>query len=154
MEKDTAVLGLGNPLMSDEGVGSLIIEQFLADRERYPSVDFIDVGTGGMSILHYISGRHKAIIVDCAYMGAEPGTIKRFRPDEVESVKKLAQQSLHEADVLKIIEIAKQLDLAPQQIIIFGIEPECVKPGQELSETLAAKIDDYIAALSQELLQN
>ena len=151
MTKDTVVLGLGNRLMSDEGVGSLIIERFLAEADRYPSVDFIDAGTGGMSILHYIAGRDKVLIVDCACMGTPPGTLKRFRPDEVKSVKKLTHQSLHEADVLKIIELAEKLGFAPQQIIIFGIEPECVKPGQKLTETLTARINDYITALSQEL---
>jgi len=151
MKKDTVVLGLGNRLMSDEGIGTLIVERFLTEAEKYPSVEFINLGTRGVSILHYIDSRRKVIMVDCAYMGTQPGTIKRFRPDEVKSVKKLAHQSLHEIDALKIIELARKLNLAPQQIVIYGIEPEHVKPGQQLSETLTKKMDDYITALSQEL---
>ena len=151
MKKDTVVLGIGNPLMSDEGVGSLIIERLLAECDKYPSVDFIDAGTRGISILHYISGRQKAIIIDCAYMGTPPGTLKKFRPDEVKSVKNPEHRSLHEADILKVIEMAKKLKLAPAEIVILGIEPECVKPGQQLSETLTTKMDDYLTALSQEL---
>jgi len=151
MKKDVVVLGLGNPLMSDEGVGCHIIEQFLAQSEKYPSVDFIDAGTSGIAILHYLANRRKAILVDCAYMGAKAGTIKRFTPDEVNSTKKLAHESLHQVDVLKIIDLAKQLNQCPQQLIIFGIEPESIKPESQLSKTVTAKIDYYIAAISKDL---
>jgi len=151
MKKDTLVLGLGNPLMSDEAIGYILINQFIAQSDKYPSVEFIDAGTGGISILHLIAGRKKAVLIDCAYMGTAPGTIKKFRPDEVESLKKLAHHSLHESDMLKVIELAKQLDYCPQQVIILGIQPERVGVGQKLSETLSAKMNDYIAAISQEL---
>lgn len=148
---DIVVLGLGNPLMSDEGVGVAILERFLARAEEYPSVDFVDAGTGGMSILHLIANRRKAVLIDCAYMGAEAGTIKRFEPDEVRSVKELAHQSLHEADILKIISLSEELGQRPRSIVIFGIEPEAIKPGQALSETVAARMDEYMAAVAREL---
>lgn len=151
MKKDIVVLGLGNSLMSDEGIGPAIVEWFYEHAEDYPLIDFIDAGTGGMSILHLFANRRKAIFIDCAYMGTKAGTIRKFEPTDVNSVKKLTHQSLHEADILKIISLSKKLDQQPQSIVIFGIEPESVKPGQALSETLAAKMDDYIAAVSQEL---
>lgn len=137
--------------MSDEGVGTSIIERFLAQSSEYPSVDFIDAGTGGMSILHLIAGRQKAIFIDCAYMGTTAGTIKKFKPDEVISVKKLAHQSLHEADVLKVIDLAEHLNQSPQRIVIFGIEPESTDPSDKLSETVESKMNDFVAAISEEL---
>ena len=151
VKNDVIVLGLGNPLMSDEGIGCLLVEYFLRQSDKFPNVEFLDAGTGGMSLLHLIAERKKVILIDCAYMGTPPGSIKRFTPDEVKSVKALAHQSLHETDILKILGLAKQLKQHPQKVIIFGIEPENIKPGQVLSETLAARIDDYIAVVSQEL---
>ena len=151
MKKTIAVLGLGNPLMADEGIGCRIIELFLTQADKYPAVDFIDAGTGGMTVLHLIAGRCKVIIVDCAYMGTKPGTIKRFTPEDVKSIKKLAHQSLHESDILKVLALAKQLEQYPQEVVIFGIEPEKIEPGQELSEILAKKLDDYITVISEEL---
>jgi hydrogenase maturation protease len=145
------VLGIGNPLMSDEGVGIAIIEWFSAHREKFPDVDFIDAGTGGMSILHLIEGRRKVIIVDCAFMGTEPGAIRKFVPDEVRSVKKLAHQSLHEADILKIIDLAGQLGTCPQEIVFYGIEPETIELNQQLSKTITANMDNYISTISEEL---
>lgn len=151
MRKDTAVLGLGNPLMADEGIGCLIVQQLLTQADKYPNVDFIDVGTGGISILHLIANRHKVILVDCAYMGEKQGTMKKFRPEDVKSIKKLAHQSLHEADIIKILALAKHLKQYPEQVIIFGIEPEKIEPGQNLSKTLKEKLDDYVAEISEEL---
>ena len=108
-KKDIIVLGLGNPLMADEGIGTVIAEKLEAYQEQYPDVEFMDAGTGGMQLLHYIAGRKKAVIVDCAFMGEQPGSIKRFTVDEVTTVKKLAHLSLHEVDILRVIELSKQL---------------------------------------------
>jgi hydrogenase maturation protease len=153
VKKKILVLGLGNPLMADEGIGCRIIERFLTQVDKYPDIDFIDAGTGGMSLLHLIADRRKVILIDCAYMGTKPGTIKRFTPNDVKSIKKLAHQSLHEVDILKVLDLSRQLGQYPDEIIIFGIEPEEIKPKQKLSEILAKKLDDYTAAVSKELSQ-
>jgi len=151
MRNETVVLGLGNVLMSDEGIGVRIIERLSAESEKFPFVDFIDGGTGGVSVLHHIEGRRKAVIIDCALMGASAGAIKRFLPSEVESVKKLSHQSLHEADILRIIRMAEELNQCPEEVIFFGVEPEHVRAGEELSATLACKMDDYVAVISREI---
>ena len=150
--RDVIVLGLGNPLMSDEGVGGFLVESFLARQQDYPHVEFIDAGTAGMSLLHLIANRKKVIFIDCAFMGLEPGSIRKFCPEDVKSVKKLAHQSLHEADLLKIIEISQKLGSSPEEIVIFGIEPLEVKLNMGLSEVLKARMDDYIAVISNEFL--
>jgi len=152
MKDRLLVLGIGNPLMGDEGVGCRLIEHFLSMPEKYPSVDFLDAGTGGLSILHLIAGRGKVIIIDCAYMGAAAGTMKRFLPDETESVKRLAGQSLHEADILKIIDMSRLLGQCPDEIVIFGIEPEQVGPGLSLSGAVAGKISEYAGIIAREFV--
>ena len=151
LQASTVVLGLGNPLMADEGIGVCLIERLAEWSADYPDVDFVDAGTGGLSVLHYIEGRRKAILLDCAYMGLEPGSIRRFVPDEVRSTKVLAHQSLHEADLLRIIDIARQLGQAPSEIVFFGIEPERVEFRQGLSGVLTSAIDRYLAVIRAEL---
>jgi hydrogenase maturation protease len=151
MPKSMVVLGLGNPLMADEGIGVYLVErlaEFAADR---PDVEFVDAGTGGLAVLHQIEGRRKAIFIDCAYMGEEPGAIRRFVPEDVRSTKVLAHQSLHEADLLRIIDMAWQLGQAPEQIVIFGIQPERVEPDSGLSPVLMTRIEEYLAMVLQEL---
>jgi hydrogenase maturation protease len=149
--KDTVVLGLGNPLMSDEGIGVYLIRQLSEHQDEFPSVEFIDAGTGGMNILHLIANRKRAVIIDCVKMGKKPGTIKRFEPADVKTVKKMTHFSLHEADILRIIDLSKQLGEYPNHIVIFGIEPESLELGQKLSKTLAGRIDAYLADIRSEL---
>ncbi len=151
MRKPVVVLGLGNPLMADEGIGVHLVERLLESADRYPAVDFIDAGTGGLSILYLIEDRRKAIVVDCAFMDEPPGTMRRFTPDQVQSVKELAHQSLHEADLMQIIALARQLGQAPGEIVIFGIQPERIEPGLGLSWMLMERIDAYISAILHEL---
>jgi hydrogenase maturation protease len=151
MKRPTVVLGLGNPLMADEGIGVYLVERLLESARTYPSVDFVDGGTGGLSVLHQIEGRRKAIIIDCAAMQEPPGAIRRFGPDEVRSTKVLAHQSLHEADLMQIIGLARQFRQAHEQIVLFGIEPQSVEPGQGLSPTLMDRIDEYMKIIVREL---
>jgi hydrogenase maturation protease len=151
MEKPIVVLGLGNPLMADEGIGVYLVERLMEAAAQYPAVDFIDAGTGGLSILYHIEGRRKAIVIDCAFMDEPPGAIRRFMPEEVRSTKVLAHQSLHEADLMRIIAMARQLGQAPDEIVIFGIQPERIEPGQGLSQALTERIGEYISMILHEL---
>ncbi len=151
MKKAVIVIGLGNTLMSDEGAGVRVVQRLLDFAGRFPLVDFVDAGTGGMSILHLIRGKDKAIFIDCARMGEKPGSIRKFTPQELKSTKALAHQSLHEADLIKIIAMAGQLGQCPAEIIIFGIEPQAVKPGCELSKILTDRFDKYVTVIRKEL---
>ena len=151
MQKPVVVLGLGNPLMGDEGIGVRVIEILHAQAQNYPNAEFIDAGTGGLSILHMISGRQKAIIIDCALMGDEPGTVRRFGPDDVTTTKKLAHQSLHEADIIKVIEMSRQLGEGPGEVLFIGIEPESITERFGLSDTLENKLNEYADAVRKVL---
>ena len=150
MKRPVVVLGLGNPLMADEGIGVHLIEKLTARAEQVPDVDFVDAGTGGMAVLHLIDGRRKAVFIDCAFMGQEPGTLRRFTPEEVRSAKVLAHQSLHEADLLRIISLAEQLGQCPEQVVIFGVEPQVVEPRQGISAVLLEKTEEYLSAICAE----
>jgi hydrogenase maturation protease len=151
MEKLVVVLGLGNPLMADEGIGVYLVERLMESATEYPAVDFVDAGTGGLSVLHHIEGRGKAVVIDCALMDEPPGAIRRFTPEDVQSTKVLAHQSLHEADLMRVIAMARQLGQAPDEIVIFGIQPERVEPSLGLSRTLTERIDEYISMILHEL---
>lgn len=151
MKKPIVVLGLGNPLMADEGIGIDLVGRLAEEAARYPTVEFIDAGTGGMSVLHLIEGRRKVVFLDCAYMGEEPGTIRRFAPDEVRSTKVLAHQSLHEADLLQILALAEQLGQLPEQVTIFGIQPQVVEVRQGLSDVLRERFERYLVEIRAEL---
>ncbi len=149
--KKTIVLGLGNPLMGDEGIGQAVIKKLQTRQTEFPNAEFVDAGTGGMNILHLIAGKDKAVIIDCALMQTAPGTIKRFTPEQVQSVKKLTHRSLHEADILKVIDLAGQLGQCPDEIVFFGIEPQALELREKLSPALNDRLDEYAEQVAKEL---
>ncbi|MFA5423911.1 MAG: hydrogenase maturation protease [Phycisphaerae bacterium] len=151
MKNEIAVVGLGNTIMADEGIGCVLVGLLLARQEEFPDIDFIEAGCGGINLLHIMAERKKVILIDCALMGTEPGTIKRFTPEQAQSVKKLAHFSLHEVDVMKVIEMARRLNQCPEEIIIFGIEPQKVEHGRELSDVLSRRLNEYVAIIEKEL---
>jgi hydrogenase maturation protease len=154
-QKPIIVIGLGNPLMADEGIGSAIIGALagLAQAGKLPDdeVEYLDGGCGGMYLLHSIAQRKKVILIDCAKMGTEPGTLRRFTPDDVNTVKQMTHLSLHEVDILRVIEMAKMIDQCPGEIVIFGIEPAVIEPRMHLTDTLQRRVPDYLAAIVTEL---
>jgi hydrogenase maturation protease len=138
-------------LLSDEGVGVHVIRALEEQTERFPDVDLLDLGGGGMSVLHAISGRRKAILVDCALMGEPAGTLRRFAPEEVRTVKALSGFSLHEGDLVRVLELSRELGQAPEEVVIFGIQPANVFPGQELSPALQGRLQEYVDRVAAEL---
>lgn len=148
--RKTAIIGMGNPLMSDEGIGVRVVGVL----QRTPiseEVDVLDLGTSAMSVLHELTGRDKVVFVDCALMGAAPGTIRRFTPDDVVSQKASPGLSLHEGDLLATLAMAQRLGRCPDQVVIFGIEPKIVDFGDQLSPELSANLERYVATIRAEV---
>ncbi len=151
MKASIAVLGLGNPIMTDEGIGVVLVQHLMEHAPRYPQVEFLDAGTGGMKLIHILEGREKVIFIDCAFMNTEPGALRRFVLSDVQSTKDLPDLSLHEGDLLQILRMAQQLGTCPEEVVIFGIEPERMEPGQSLTATVTDGLDHYCREILTEL---
>jgi len=143
-KEKNVVVGAGNIAMCDEGAGVWVIRRLMERGGSYPGVEFVEAGTGGINILHLIANRQKCVIIDCAYMDMPPGTIRRFSPAEAKSRKLVSGFSLHEADILSIIDMSRKLNECPDEVVIFGIEPSEIKAGDKLSNVVAAKLDGYV----------
>lgn len=149
-ERRIAVIGMGNPLMSDEGIGVSVAAR-LQQTALAETVDVLEMGTSGMSVLHELRGRDLVVFVDCALMGTAPGTMRRFTPDDVESSAVQPRLSLHEGDLLGVLSLARRLGSHPDEVVIFGIEPKVVDFGDRLSPELADHLDEYVATVQAEL---
>ena len=137
--------------MSDEGIGVHLVAAIDARGTAPADVDVLDLGTAGLGVLHAIAGRRKAVFVDCALMGEAPGTIRRFSPGEAVSRKLRTGLSSHEGDLLHTLGLARRLGECPEEIVIFGVEPFSLAPGQVLSTCLESRVEQYIEMLEQEL---
>lgn len=129
MAKRVAIIGIGNILMSDDGAGVRVLE-FL---DSLPdNVEIIELATGGMSLLHKLDGLDMAIIADAVDFGCKPGEVRVFKPEDVTSIKTVGY-SLHDLDILKVLELAKQMGTLPKHVFIAAIQPKSLEMGEGLS---------------------
>jgi hydrogenase maturation protease len=132
------VLGAGNLLMSDEGVGVRVLE-FLQKQSLPACADLVDAGTAMIELLPLLSARDTVIIIDAVKCGNLPGTICRFSPEDI-SILKQPNVSLHEIGILESLQMAELAGWKPRRTIIFGVEPEHVGWGIGLSAPVAASV--------------
>ncbi len=151
--KQDAVVALGNPLMGDEGAGPAVLERLRVDLDLGERVDLIDSAGSSMTALHALSGRRKVVFVDCGYMGEEPGTLKRFLPRQAVSEKNMPRLSLHEGDLMQVLEMAELLGDGAREVVVFGIEPERLGPGAGLSARLRSRLDEYARRIRAEFME-
>ncbi|MFC2017961.1 hydrogenase maturation protease [Chloroflexota bacterium] len=149
--KAIVVGGLGNLLMSDEGVGIYVVRYVASIQKNLSKADFIELGTSSMNVVHAIAGRQKAVLVDCAWMDEPAGAIRRFTPNEVVSAKEMPYFSLHEGDLLDALKLSQVLGECPREIVIFGIQPENMEFGEGLSPVLHEQMENYLETITREL---
>ena len=148
------VLGLGNVLLHDDGVGPALLEQLSASSNRWPvEVEFMDGGTQGLALLGHLSGRRAVIIVDALQTGAAPGTIHRLTLNELREVSPGRASSGHEGNAGELLAAAQLLGELPDRLFVVGIEPETITTGLGLSgivqQALPAALDQVACLLSQ-----
>ncbi|MCW4052642.1 MAG: hydrogenase maturation protease [Candidatus Bathyarchaeota archaeon] len=138
------IVGIGNVLCRDEGVGVHVIEELKEYNLPY-NVEVHDCGTGGLDVLEFLEGSDKAIIVDAVIGEMEPGEIYHVRLDEVDARdEKMKMLSLHELDLVKAIEIGKRAYKIPENIFVIGIEPKNVELGMDLTAEVRQAIPRVI----------
>lgn len=151
MEK-IVVIGIGNILMTDEGVGVRVVERLMA-QYRYPAnVELYDGGTTGMhGLLPLIEDADHLITIDAVNGPGEPGTLYRYNAEDfrLSMPKKL---SAHDVGFIECLTIADITDRMPKTVVILGVKPrDMVTWNMELTETIAAKVDDLVAMALEEL---
>jgi len=144
----TAIIGIGNPMMADDGIGPRLVAEL---EGSCPGIDLIDLGTGGMQLVHVLARYDSVVIIDSADMGLERGECCVFSPEEVVSLKKTRTYSLHDWDLMRSIEISRNLGEAPDRILICAVQPASVEMREELSAELQKGMAMYTATVRRAL---
>jgi len=131
------ILGIGNLLLSDEGVGIHAI-RCLTPGELPPDVETLDGGTSGADLVDHLEGRDKVIVIDAADGDGPPGTV--FRCEASDLMDQEAPLSLHEFGLIDSLRMAQQLGCAPRRVVVLGVKPATMEPGLELSPEVAAAL--------------
>lgn len=147
------IVGVGNLLLGDEGVGIHAVRE-LEKRSLPPHVDVVDGGTAGLNLLDLMIGHERVIIIDAVDGGAQPGTVFRFSPEEMgEDVERLPL-SLHQMEVLNVLQLATYLGQALPPIVVYGIQPETMDWSTELSATLRSHLDELLHGVLNEVSES
>lgn len=148
----TVVVGLGNPLRADEGVGVRIVHELMKNLgDEHPDVRLLDIGTSGLHLLDAFAGADAAIIIDCALMGRQPGTMLRFTQEEVESRREGDSITPHSGALLRLADLAKSLGECPEDIVFFGAEPLSLGYVAAMSPLLEERLPLYCERIVQEI---
>jgi len=144
------ILGVGNLLFTDEGVGIHAIESLLERYDFAQNVTVEDGGVLGINLLGIISEADQLIVVDAIRNGGVPGTLYRLEGDEIPR-RILQKNSLHQVDLLEALTLCQALDKVPETVIV-GVEPQDIETlGLELTPPVREKMDDLIAMVLAEL---
>jgi len=146
--KETVIIGIGNILLQDDGVGVHVIKQL--ENENLPStIELVDGGTSTLDTLGFFLDFKKVIVVDCLRAGLEPGTIYKIKPDDIKNYKK-ENLSIHDVQILDVVKMANMMNKYPD-VVIFGIEPEKIAVGLEMTLIMVSKIPEIIGNIKKEL---
>ena len=144
------ILGVGNLILSDEGVGLRVLQSLEAQYRLPAGVQTLDGGTLGLDLLYYLEGVQNLLIVDAVEMGAEPGTLLRMEGEEVPSFLSV-KMSPHQIGISDMLFAAKLKGIDPPNIVLWGIQPGWLEIGLELSPAVAAQVSVLVEKLVQEL---
>lgn len=148
--KKIAVIGIGNPLRSDDGIGIVLIEKLIENKKVFPKyIDFLDGGTGGFNLLHDLSKYEKVVIIDAVNIDKKPGENMFFNIKDVKSKNTNINITTHEKNFLKIVDLSERLDEKPSEIYIYAIQPEDLSYTQKLSKIIKEKINFYLKDIKE-----
>jgi hydrogenase maturation protease len=149
----TILMGIGNILLQDEGVGVHVIKEIEKRYSFEPSIEIIDAGTLGLEIMYMLQdGVDNLLVVDAVMGGKPPGSLYVFRNEEVKKHYLKNKLSAHEVGFSEVLAL---LDLigkpVKENLILVGIEPVSFDVSLELHEKTASKMEDLIKTVLQEL---
>ena len=146
----TLVLGLGNILLQDEGIGVRVIERLQADYVFPNDVTVLDGGTLGLDLLQHLEEHERVVVVDAVKAGKAPGALVRLVNDEIPAFLG-PKVSPHQVGLQDLLGLAQLRGHFPGEVILLGVQAERLEPGLDLSPAIAAQVEPLAARVIDEL---
>lgn len=148
--KTTLVLGVGNLVMSDDGVGVAVVRKLLHEYRLPPQVAVMDGGTLGLDILPRLEGIEQLIVVDALETGKAPGSCVRLAGEEIPLALE-TKLSPHQMGLKDLLTVSLLMGHAPRETVLIGVQPGCIEMGTELTPLVAAQVDVMLEGILGEL---
>ena len=149
--KPIRILGIGNVLMGDDGLGPYAI-QILGSRYDFPDhVELVDGGTPGLDFLPYISHARSVMVLDTVSSKGTPGEIKIYRDGEIIGSAPPPRMTPHQPGLRESLMATELTDASPEEMVLIGVVPETVEQGTTLSAPVQAAVDEVVKTVLEEL---
>ncbi|AKH19518.1 HyaD/HybD family hydrogenase maturation endopeptidase [Sedimenticola thiotaurini] len=139
-QKTTLVLGVGNTLLTDEGVGVHVVNRLQEQFAEKPGTTFVDGGTLSFSLAGLLAEHDQLIVVDAARTGNSPGSVVCYEGSDMDRYLTGDRQSVHEVGLTDLLDIARLSDHYPERRALVGIEPENLDWGEQPSAPVAQAV--------------
>jgi len=147
---EITILGIGNLLMGDEGVGIHAMNTLQESYTFSPAINFVDGGTIGIDLIPYFEECKKMIIIDAVDSQEDPGYIVTLVNEEIH-FRFNTKLSLHHAGLSDVLSIIKLQEIDAPDLILIGVQPKIVEMGIELSDIIGGKMDQIISLMVSKL---
>ena len=144
------VLGVGNLVMTDDGVGVIVVQRLQREYQLPAEVDVMDGGTLGLDILPRLENIERLIVVDALETGKAPGTCVRLANNEIPLALE-TKLSPHQMGLKDLLSVSLLIGHAPQEMVLIGVQPDCIEMGTELTPVVEEQVDVMLAAVLREL---
>ncbi|MBM7865738.1 HyaD/HybD family hydrogenase maturation endopeptidase [Heliobacterium gestii] len=150
-ERKIIIMGLGNLLFTDEGLGVHAIRRMEAGYDFAPEVELIDGGTLGLLLLDHLEEASHFLCIDAVNAGKAPGTLVRLEKEQLPSYLGV-KMSQHQMGFQEVLALANLRGTLPAEMVLIGVQPESLEWGTELSPTVAAVLPGVIEAALEQLV--
>ena len=150
MSGETVVIGLGSPLMGDDGLGLLALEALREGFSFAPEPQLVDGGTWGMNLLPIIESAKRLLLVDAIRAGGAPGALVVIERDALPRGLGI-KLSPHQIDLQEVLALAELRGNLPGEAVAIGLEPERVELGCGLSPVVARGLDALLEGIGERL---
>lgn len=149
------VIGLGNPLRGDDGIGIVLLHRLQAKKKpSWHEIEFVDGGTGGLSLVHDLARFTHVLIIDAVDFQGVPGEYHIFAAtDFLGSNKPPKSVSTHEPGLAEVLRLASELHSLPGIVKVFGVQPAEMTYRSGLSTAVTVQVDLLARSLSSLLDQ-
>jgi hydrogenase maturation protease len=150
---EVLVLGVGNLLLGDEGVGVHAVRALARDHAFPPEVELLDGGTAGMELLEPIRQARHLVVIDAVDAGVEPGTVVRLSGNDVPIFFGRRHLSPHQVGLSDVLAVARLAGRAPASVTVLGVQPASLSPTVDLTPRVAAALPRLLRAVVVEIAQ-
>jgi len=151
-DREIAVIGIGNTLMTDDGAGVFAVEELVKRYDFPDNVEIIDGGTKGLELLPFVEGKKRLLFIDAVNFNSEPGTVGELSQEEIPDYF-ATKLSVHQIALPDLIGAGRLLGTLPAEFHLVGIQPASIETGYGMSEAVRKGFEDLLGMVIKKLAE-